>query len=239
MIFSPTAPFFTQEHVGLKICGICTENDAQGLVDIGIAALGINFWESSKRYCPPNQARKWLTPLAEKIIRVGVFVNAPPSLPQELWENNIIDIIQLHGDESPEYCHHFIRLGIPFIKAFGVNDAMALRRITQYHTNAVLLDAPAPQTYGGTGTVFDWNLAELFVRRHKATATILAGGITVDNALEAATLVRPAWLDVASGSELQPKVKDLDACATLQNIVSTISRTHPPDTTLLSPPLCS
>lgn len=225
--FSSLTGLFECDHVRAKICGICSEQDAYSLVDIGVGALGINFWSKSKRYCAPDIARPWLKSLKKKIIRVGVFVNEDPAAIQELVDEDIIDLAQLHGDESLEYCHHFVRQAIPFIKAFGVHSAHSLRKVTQYHAEAVLLDAPAPGEYGGTGSVFDWNLAELFVRRHPHLPVFLAGGITPENARSAAESVRPAFIDIATGSESAPGVKDIQKCIAIQQAIVDIPRAFP------------
>lgn len=226
MNFSPAASFFSQPRVGLKVCGITRAEDAEALVGMGVEGLGVNFWPSSRRYCPEAEAAAWLKPLAGKVFRVGVFVNAESSQPRRLIEEGVIDIAQFHGDESPEYCLEFAREALPFIKAFGVKDMLSLRRVNEYRADAVLLDAPAPGTYGGTGSVFDWNLADMFVRRHKHLPVLLAGGITVENAAEAAALVRPSFIDVASGSESSYGIKDMEKCRQLHDIVSSIPRSR-------------
>ena len=232
MRFSPIQPFFDSPFIQLKVCGVTQASDAEALADLGIHALGVNFWPQSKRFIVPEKASSWLLALKGRIVRVGVFVNEEPKRVQELLEADMIDIAQFHGDESALYCQAFATQALPFIKAFGVKDAHSLRKIPDYHTDAVLLDAPAPHhSYGGTGSVFDWDLADLFTRRHKNLNILLAGGITVDNIQQAATLVRPAWIDVASGSELSPGKKDLELCARLQDALLGISREHPPEDT--------
>lgn len=232
MNFSPAAHYFKNTHVSLKVCGITSAPDAQALVDMGVGALGINFWEQSKRYCPVELARPWLRELSGSVLRVGVFVNAPSEVPRRLLEEGIIDMAQFHGDESMEYCLEFAREVLPFIKAFGAKDPVSLRKVLDFHADAVLLDTPAPGIYGGTGSVFDWNLADMFVRRYKTTPTFLAGGITVENAGEAASVVRPAFVDVATGSEKSPGVKDIDKCRRILNAVQAVPRSRDDDDSL-------
>jgi len=183
-----------------------------------VHALGINFWPKSKRYLPPEAARTISLPLAGKIIRVGVFVNAAPEQVRQLIEENVIDIAQFHGDESPEYCAPFADDHIPFIKAIGVNNAKSLSSISDYRASAILLDTPAPGVYGGTGKPFDWTLARDFILENPEIPVLLAGGITPDNAAEAIGTVRPAGLDVASGAEISPGLKDFDKVKTLLEI---------------------
>ncbi len=226
MNFSPAASFFRHERVALKVCGVTRSGDAEFLASLGVGALGVNFWPSSRRYCAPESATPWLKSLGGGIVRVGVFVNAEPALPRRLIEEGVIDLAQFHGDETPDYCLPFVREALPFIKAFGVAHCASLRKVADYHADAVLLDAPAPGVYGGTGSVFDWNLADMFVRRHKDTPVLLAGGITVENAARAAELVRPAFIDVASGSETEPGVKDREKCRLLQEAVREVVRSR-------------
>lgn len=226
MNFSPSSVFFQNSCVSLKVCGVTCASDAQALAEMGIGAIGVNFWEDSKRYCSPESASEWLFPLSGRILRVGVFVNAPEELPRRMLEAGIIDLAQFHGDEDMEYCRSFARDLLPFIKAFGVKNPASLRKVADYYADAVLLDTPAPGVYGGTGSVFDWNLAEMFVRRHKGVPVFLAGGITVENALEAARMVRPAFLDIASGSESAPGVKDLDKCRRIWEMIKDVPRAH-------------
>ena len=199
--------FLDPSAVSLKICGITRQSDAAQLSALGVHALGVNFWPASKRYLPPADAA-WLLDCAGKILRVGVFVNAPVELPLQLVRDGLLDLIQLHGDETPGDAAAYRAANIPFIKAIGVKTRADLHHATEYGAAAILLDAHAPGIYGGTGEVFDWNVARQFREQHPALPLILAGGIVPDNAALAARRVRPAALDVASGAELSPGIKD-------------------------------
>ena len=121
----------------------------------------------------------------------------------------MLDVVQLHGDESPEDAAAFRDAGVPFIKAIGVKTRDDLERAAEYGAAAILLDAHAPGIYGGTGETFDWEVASAFRRDHPGLPVILAGGIVPENAALAALSVAPAALDIASGAELSPGVKDL------------------------------
>ena len=200
--------FLDPTSTSLKICGVTLTEDATRLVDLGVDALGINFWEPSKRYLSPENAEPILKQCMGKITRVGVFVNADTKLPQRLLESNLIDIAQFHGDETPEYCAPFADAGFTFIKAIGVKNKASLQNITDYRANAILLDTPAPGVYGGTGETFDWTHAQTFINEHPDIPVLLAGGITPENAADAISQVHPAALDVASGAELSPGIKD-------------------------------
>jgi phosphoribosylanthranilate isomerase len=206
--------FLNPATVSLKICGVTVRGDAERLVALGVDALGVNFWPRSKRYLAPENAA-WLTGLAGKILRVGVFVNEAPELSLRLIREGLLDAVQLHGDETPEDAVVYQEAGVPFFKAIGVQTLDDLTRAADFHANAILLDAHAPGVYGGTGETFDWNAALDFKKSHPEIPIILAGGIIPENSALAANTVHPAALDVASGAELSPGIKDFDKVAAL------------------------
>ena len=209
---SPLERFLDPATVSLKICGVTTRDDATRLVDLGVAALGVNFWPRSKRYLALADAI-WLRALAGKILRVGVFVNEAPELPLRLVREGLLDVVQLHGDESAAEAAAYRDAGVPFVKAIGVQASADLENAAAFGASAILLDAHAPGIYGGTGTVIDWRLASDFRKAHPSLPVILAGGIVPENAGLAATSVGPAALDVASGAELAPGIKDFEKVA--------------------------
>jgi phosphoribosylanthranilate isomerase len=205
---------FGKNTTALKICGVTLQTDAERLVAMGVDAVGFNFWQHSKRYLDPSR-NPWVRSLGGNIIRVGVFVNEAGDLPYRLFGEGMIDIVQLHGDETAETVACFRNAGIPVIKAVGVRDADDVVAAGGYGADAVLLDAHAPKVFGGTGEVFDWSLALDFAERFPEVPMVLAGGITPKNAGQAAAKVRPAALDVASGAELSPGLKDFRKVAAL------------------------
>lgn len=206
--------FLDSTSVSLKICGVTTRHDAERLVSVGVDALGVNFWPRSKRHLLPEDAG-WLADIAGKILRVGVFVNEPAELPLRLMRQGLLDAVQLHGDETPEDTAVYQEAGVPFFKAIGVKTLDDLARAADFRANAILLDAHAPGVYGGTGEAFDWNAALDFKKSHPEIPIILAGGIVPENAALAANTLRPAALDVASGAELSPGIKDFTKVAAL------------------------
>jgi phosphoribosylanthranilate isomerase len=208
------ARFLSPARTSLKICGVTTQSDAEELSEMGVDALGANFWPKSKRYLAPELAG-FLRDLEGRILRVGVFVNAGPDLPRQLFEEGLIDVIQLHGDETPADARPFAEAGIPFLKALGVRGVEDLAAARDFHASGLLLDAHAPGIYGGTGQTIDWTLARTFVEQHPDLPLILAGGITAENAAAAIEAVRPAALDIASGAESSPGVKDFHKVAAL------------------------
>ena len=206
--------FLGSEGTSLKICGVTVRSEAERLAAMGVHAVGFNFWPHSKRFLYPV-ANRWMYELAGSILRVGVFVNEDSDLPYRLYGEGMIDVVQLHGDELPECVAGFRNAGIPVIKAVGVIDSAGIANAGKYGADAVLLDAHAPQVFGGSGETFDWSLAKHFQKSFPAIPMILAGGITPLNAAQAVAEVRPAALDVASGAEILPGVKDFGKVAAL------------------------
>jgi phosphoribosylanthranilate isomerase len=206
---SRLAPFLDPQSVSLKVCGVTNAADAERLVELGVDAIGVNFWLGSPRHVSSSEAG-WLTALEGRILRVGVFVNAPAELPISLVREGLLDFVQLHGDETPADAEALREAGIPFIKALGVKTHADLERVEDFGAAAVLLDAHAPGVYGGTGETFDWNTALDFKSKHPQLPLILAGGIKAENAARAAEMLHPSALDVASGAESSPGVKDFD-----------------------------
>lgn len=206
--------FLDPSTVSLKICGVTTRDDAEQLVSLGVDALGVNFWPKSKRYLDPENAG-WLRDLAGRILRVGVFVNESDELPLRLMREGLLDVVQLHGDETPEDALPYQAAGVPFFKAIGVRTMKDLERAADFGAGAILLDAHAPGVYGGTGETFDWNSAVDFNSLHPELPIILAGGIVPDNAAAAASAVNPSALDIASGAETSPGIKDFEKVSAL------------------------
>ena len=215
--------FLDDSVVSLKICGVTTLEDAERLVALGVDALGVNFWPPSKRYLVPENA-DWLAGLAGRILRVGVFVNEAPGLPLQLLRDGLLDLIQIHGDETPEDAAPYRKAGVPFFKAIGVKTREDLGRAADFKASALLLDAHAPGVYGGTGETFDWNAALDFKARYPEFPILLAGGIVPENAAQAAATVRPSALDVASGAEISPGIKDF---AKVSALLTALNRSSP------------
>jgi len=199
--------FLKEEAVSLKVCGVITQTDAEKLVEIGVPALGVNFWPKSKRFCHPEEAT-FLEKLKGRILRVGVFVNAEKELPQRLLEDDLIDFAQFHGDEGQAYCEYFANRDLPYIRAIGIKDESSVSKLELPRCSAILLDAHAPGVYGGTGKTCDWGIIKKVKQHNPDLPVILAGGITTENVAEARKLEGIVALDVASGAESSPGVKD-------------------------------
>jgi len=197
------------DGVRVKICGITTGKDAHALVEAGVDAIGVNHWPKSKRYISPEESAPWLGEFAGAITRIGLFVNATLDEIEEAVDFCVLDALQLHGDESPEFCMEVAAFGLPIIKAIGVKDGEPVTSPSSFPTKKILLDAYAPTEYGGTGRTFEWEAARKVKESLKDGFLILAGGLTPENTAEAIKAVRPNAVDIASGVESAPGIKDM------------------------------
>lgn len=195
----------------VKFCGITNLDDALEAERLGAWAIGLNHHPASPRYCEPGAAVEISATLKRRLEVVGVFVNAPLDELAAAAEDESLAMIQLHGDEGAAFCREAARrTGCKVIKAIRVRSAADVRAAEAYRTDFHLLDAYRPGTAGGTGASFDW---ELLAGRRSEVPLILAGGLTPDNVDEAIAAGRPFAVDVASGVESEPGVKDHDRMA--------------------------
>jgi len=188
--------------VKVKICGITHYDDAAEAVLLGADLLGFNFYPKSPRYIEPTKAAEIISNLPSFVDVVGVFVNTPAEQIREVIEQCQLNWVQLHGDESPEFCESFQSLNVKTIKALRVKEKQDIKQAENYFTDAILLDAYDPQKYGGTGISFDWNIIG-----HMNKRVFLAGGINPDNAVAAIEL-GVYGIDICSGVEAEPGRKD-------------------------------
>ena len=195
---------------GVKICGITSAEQASAICDLGADAIGLNFWPKSRRYIRPADAELWAEGLRERIKVVGVFVNPSLAMLREVISMGVIDVIQLHGDEDGSRVMRVMDLGMPVIKALQVRGRESLQFIRTFPCERFILDAYCPGLYGGEGKTFPWELAIEAKETFPMKRFILAGGLTPDNVGLAVAQVKPVGVDVASGVESAPGVKDLD-----------------------------
>jgi phosphoribosylanthranilate isomerase len=182
----------------VKICGLTRPEDAAFAVAAGADWIGVNLWPGSKRHVTPARARE-VAAAAAGATRVAVFVNAARADIEAALA--FVDLVQLHGDETPAECAPFAgRL----VRALRAPDAATM---DAFPTDLILLDAPSPG-YGGSGRTFDWSIAAAAVARGKRI--LLAGGLDPGNVAAAVRAVRPFGVDVASGVEAAPGIKDPD-----------------------------
>ena len=188
--------------VKVKICGLTNYRDAAAAVDLGADLLGFNFYPKSPRFITPEQAAQIINKLPAFIHVAGVFVNASLDQIKEAISECNLDWVQLHGDESPEFCESLLSINVRTMKAIRVKDQEDIERAESFFTDAVLLDAFDPEKYGGTGLTFDWNIIGHINKR-----IFLAGGINPDN-VAAAIELGVYGIDVCSGIEARPGKKD-------------------------------
>lgn len=207
-------------RVRVKMCGTTRLKDARAAVRAGVDALGFIFYPKSPRFIAAEQAAAIIKALPPFVDRVGVFVNATQGEIVGAAQCGL-SYLQLHGDESPDYCRA-LREKLPacgIIKAFRVGETTIPAVFSPYNdcVDAFLLDTYAKGIPGGTGKLFDWSLIEgLALQR----PVILAGGIAPENVTDAIVAVRPYAVDINSGVELEPGVKDHDRIMRLMQLVA-------------------
>jgi phosphoribosylanthranilate isomerase len=189
----------------IKICGITRIEDALCAAASGADAVGFIFHEASPRYIAPERAREIIAALPAELVKVGVFVNRNAEEVVQTVEDCGLDLIQLHGDESPEYCLRFPPKRV--IKAVFLRAPEELPAFDAYEVRAFLMDTRDAGRYGGTGKRADWELA---TRLGKSHPLILAGGLDIGNIGEALSAVAPGAVDINSGCERTPGIKDHD-----------------------------
>ncbi len=190
-------------RVRIKMCGMTRPEDALAAAEAGADAIGMIFWAGSPRAVDVERAREIVSVLPPFVTAVGVFVDEDGREVDRIAAEVPLDVVQLHGEESPEYC---ASRRVRVMKAFRVRDGKSLEGMDRYAgtVSAFLLDAWDPERPGGTGIAFDWTLA----RGRGRVPLVLAGGLTPGNVAEAIRTARPWGVDVSSGIESAPGVKD-------------------------------
>jgi phosphoribosylanthranilate isomerase len=191
----------------VKICGITNQVDAELAIAAGADALGFNFWPGSRRYLEPAKAAHWIRELPDTVIRVGVLVNPSESYATTIAATGGIDLLQLHGAESPEFCLHLVEADIPFWKAIPMTGPGMW--LPDFHAGRILLDTVVGEKFGGTGVPFPWSWARDLITANPTLELILAGGLTPETVGRAIAKSRPFGVDVASGVEGRSGRKDI------------------------------
>lgn len=201
----------------VKICGVTTPEDAEAAIDAGADSVGLNFHPPSARWVEPERARWVREALGNRVKVVGVFVDRPAAEVRALAESFALDLVQLHGNESPE---DFANFPFPLVRAVRVKEAASLDSLLAWEgVEAFVLDGVGrPGAFGGR--TFDWSLAT----RPLPAPVWLAGGLTADNVGDAIRAVRPALVDVASGVEFAPGRKDPSLMKAFVKSVREVSR---------------
>jgi len=187
----------------IKICGITDIEDAEKAAELGTDALGFVFYEKSPRKTTKEKTKEIIDFLPKGIVKVGLFVDELEEKVNEIASYCNFDILQFHGDETPDYCKKFPH---KIIKAFRIRDKESLVNIPKYEVDYYLLDAYSEVAPGGTGRTFNWDLAKEAKEFNKPI--ILSGGLNPENIIEAIEKVSPFGVDVSSGVELSPGKKD-------------------------------
>jgi phosphoribosylanthranilate isomerase len=210
---------FIYQRTRIKICGLTCLNDALEAVRLGTDALGFIFAKESPRRVEPDVVAGITAYIPPFVTKVGVFKDQDPHWIREIALLCRLHIIQLHGQESPEYCQS---LGLDYIKAFRIRDERSVASLKEYKhlskKNAFLLDTFVPDKSGGTGQTFDWSLARMAMETGLGPI-ILSGGIHPENVGQAITQVRPFAVDTSSGVELEPGKKDINKLKAFVNTV--------------------
>jgi phosphoribosylanthranilate isomerase len=190
----------------VKICGITTVSDAQACAALGASAIGVNLVPGSARCVSVERAREISRAVgATKVLVVGVVADLDVERMRALVRDAELGCLQLHGDEAPDALRPLLPHAYKAVRIAGPADVAEARR---FPGDYLLVDTKAPHARGGTGATFDWSLVRELARERKLT---LAGGLRPDNVARAIDEVRPWCVDVASGVERSPGVKDLDA----------------------------
>ncbi len=190
--------------VKVKICGITNLEDALKIAELKPDALGFVFYRKSPRYIKPERAKEIIKQIPKFIKKVGVFVNDKEQNIKRIAKDLKLDMLQFHGNESPEFCEKFRDYKI--IKAFRVKEKIDFKDMLHYKTSAYLFDTFVKSKIGGTGRKFNWALVRHLGGFHKPI--FLSGGLKAQNVKEAIRKVRPDWVDVSTSVEIKPGKKD-------------------------------
>jgi phosphoribosylanthranilate isomerase len=200
--------------IQVKICGITNLEDALCAASNGAAAVGFIFYRPSPRYIAPQSASEIIDRLPPDLVKVGVFVNERTTTVQEIFNDCRLDMVQLHGDESPEYCRAFPARQT--IKALALENDGDLKKAAAFDVSAILVDSRHAGLYGGTGKTANWEMASQILQ-----PLVLSGGIKEKNVLDAVQKVHPAALDIGSGVESSPGKKDPAKIRRIMQIIKT------------------
>lgn len=199
----------------VKICGITNLDDALAAVATGADALGFNFYRPSPRYITPQDAREIIEQLPESLLTVGVFVNEESDSVRDIAKEAGLRALQLHGDETPEYCRDLDDYYV--IKTFAVSDSFDIQAAHEYKVEAIMLDTKHNNLRGGTGQVFDWSVAQQ--ARPVIPKLFLAGGLSPENVQNAVEIVHPFAVDTCSALEDRPGKKNHERMRVFINTV--------------------
>ncbi len=198
----------------IKICGITKVENAIQVAELGVDAIGLNFFQKSKRFIDDKTAVEICEALPKKVLKIGLFVNSSADEINQKLEKIPLDLLQFHGNETPEFCSQW---NDKVIRAISPKEEKDLEIIKSFDfAKMIIVDASVPGQYGGTGEKANWNLAVKAITNFNKPI-LLAGGLTPKNIAEAIKFVKPFGVDVASGIESSPGIKDFEK---LQKFIS-------------------
>ena len=189
----------------VKICGLCTPEDVEAVVEFKPDAIGFVFWQKSRRAVKAEDVGEWTRGVPSSILKVGVFVDSPLAEVARAIKRARLDIVQLHGHEPPEICE---LMPVKVWKALSIERKLP-DPPESYQVDAFVLDSYSADTPGGTGIIGDWDRSREFVKTSD-TPVVLAGGLNPENIREAIRKVKPWGVDVSSGVEVRPGKKDIE-----------------------------
>ncbi|MGI9088485.1 MAG: phosphoribosylanthranilate isomerase [Chthoniobacterales bacterium] len=195
-------------RVRVKICGITNAADAEAAIAAGADALGFNAYPKSKRYLDLAAATPWISALPPLVRKVVVLVNPTWEDAQNAAALPFVSALQLHGNETPEFCARLAAHGIRFGKALRALAPDLLAIAAKFSTKTIVLDSATGDLFGGTGEIFPWQIARNFLETHRDLRLVLAGGLTPENVTDAVREIRPFAVDVTTGVESAPGRKD-------------------------------
>lgn len=193
------------DHIRVKICGVKNEADAIAAVECGADALGFNLYAGSKRYIQWQKEAAWIRELPAEISRIAVVVNSTLEEACRWLEMDVFDGLQLHGEESREFCESLVKCRKPVLKAVRLTTVALLEQVRRYPVFGFLVDSYREGAFGGTGERFDWTLLRGIELKKPL---IVSGGLTPENVADAVCQLRPYAVDVASGVENREGFKD-------------------------------
>lgn len=188
----------------VKICGITNYEDAAHALILGADYIGFNFYKLSPRYVDEAEVKKIIGKMPNSVKKVGVFVNDKLDAVKKIAEDSNLDLIQLHGDETPEYCNQLKKeTQKEIIKSFRIRNESDINKIKKYNVDYYLFDAYGERLYGGTGKTFDHGLLKNIKKDF-----FLSGGLNAQNVKRAIKIAKPFAVDTASGVEKNSRKKD-------------------------------
>ncbi|MGV0036653.1 MAG: phosphoribosylanthranilate isomerase [Candidatus Azotimanducaceae bacterium WSBS_2022_MAG_OTU7] len=204
----------------IKICGITNHEDAANAVTCGADALGFNFYEGSSRYISPTKAAEICSQVSVFVTTIGLFVNEPLADVKRILSSVRLELLQFHGDETPEYCDS---VGYPYIKALRATSKDQLQREAQSFESAqaILVDTATDGQFGGTGKTFDWRMLP-----DLGKSVVLAGGLNATNVGAAMAATNPYAVDVSGGVEQSRGVKDVEKMKRFVEAVQSADRSN-------------